>query len=99
MYVHPFTFIGHCLSRSQGSASTFSYLKADLEVDLRKRNIHLHRQAEEAIIPLGIRWTGPSLPTEDACLPTLLRLRCLLPQDEQLIPTVVMVSETVVTVW
>lgn len=90
--------MGHCLFLSQGSASTFSYLKADLEVDQRKRNIHLHRQAEEAIIPLAIRWTGLSLPTEDACLPTLLRPRCLLPQDEQLILTVVTVSETAM-VW
>lgn len=92
--IHPFTFMEHCLSRSQGSASTFSYLKADPEVDQRKRNIHLHRQVEEAIIPLAIQWTGPSLPTEDACLPTRLRLRCLLPRDEELILTEVTVSET-----
>lgn len=73
----------------------FRYQKADPEGHPRRRTIHL-RQAE-AIIPLATQGRGPSLPTEAACLLMVLLLLHLplhLPQDEQLILTVAMASET-----
>lgn len=84
-------------SFSQGNAYMFRYQKADPEGHQRRRRrtIHLPRLAEEAIILLATRWRGPSLLTEAACLLTFLRLQCLLPRDEQLTLTVVMVNEMV----
>lgn len=73
----------------------FRYQKADPEARPRRRTIHL-RQAG-AFILLATQGTGPSPPTEAACPLTLLLrlcLRCPLPRDEHLIPTVATASET-----
>lgn len=72
----------------------FRYQKADPEGHPRRRTIHL-RQAE-AIILLATQGRGLSLPTEAACPLMVLRhhLHLLLLQDEQLILTVAMESET-----
>lgn len=87
-----FYICGECFSVSQESAYMFRYQKADPEGHPRRRTIHL-RHLAEVIILLATQWRGPSLPTGAACLLTLLLLRCLLPREEQLTPTVVMVSE------
>lgn len=92
--VQPFTSAGQCSSLSQESVYTFKYQKADPGGHQRRRIIHLRCLVEEAIILLATQWRGLSLHTEAACLLTLLlRLRYLLPREEQLTPTVVMASE------
>lgn len=86
-----FRFEGQCFSLSQESAYTFRYQKADPEGNQRRRSFRF-RLAEEVIFLLITQWRGPSLPTEAACLPTLL-LR-LFPRDEHRTPTVVVAIET-----
>lgn len=91
VHLQPFTFAGECFSLSQESAYMFRYQKADPGGRQRRRSIHL-RHLAEVIILLATQWRGLSLPTGAACLRTHLLLRCLLPREEQLTPTVVMAS-------